>query len=93
MIEYLKFHPIKKQNDSSLIGFCSFKYNGQLSFNEIPVHKINQPVTRTRQVRLRYPDKVFPYNQSVQIDIDEEMTAYILKNYKECLNDTNKVSQ
>lgn len=82
-LEYLSFHPIKKKG--SLIGFASFKYNGQFSFAEVDVHKINMPVNPKRTVRILYPEKVFPFKKEIQEEIDEEISAYVSANYKETL--------
>lgn len=84
IIEFLRFHPVEKVK--SHIGFASFRYNKEFSFNDIPVHKIKMPVSPKRKVRLRYPDNVFPFNAKAQNDIDEEVSAYISAEYREVLS-------
>lgn len=80
-IEFLRFHPVKKVN--SLIGFAGFKYNG-IGFSEIAVHKLLNPKGNTK-IRLLFPEKIKPSSQS-QVELDEEVSAYISANYKENLN-------
>ncbi len=81
MIEYTKFHPVKKVG--SLIGFCGFKYNG-IGFSEIAVHRLLKPKCHIK-VRLLYPEKIEP-TREMQLEIDEEINAYILTNYKSSLD-------
>ncbi len=77
----MKFHKIKQVGD--LIGFASFKYNG-IGFSEIGVHRLLEPKGNVK-VRLLFPEKVKPF-RDMQVAIDEEISAYISANYKECLN-------
>lgn len=85
-LEYISFHPVKKIK--SLIGFCSFRYNKEISFNEIAVHKLLNPKGNIR-VRLVYPEKKSgeayynPSSRAVQLSIDEEISNYIQAKYKE----------
>lgn len=80
MIEFCSFHPVKKVK--SLIGFCSFKFNREFSFQEIPVHKLLIPKGNI-SIRLLYPENVAPANKNMQQMIDEELNAYIIANYGE----------
>lgn len=84
-IEFLRFHPVKRSN--SLVGFASFKYNG-IGFSEIAVHKMLNPKNGIT-ARLRYPANIKPHSD-MQQDIDREISAYILVNYKECLKEQHE---
>jgi len=81
MLEYCSFHPVKKSG--SLIGFCSFKFNKEFQFTEIAVHKLKEPKGNVK-VRLLYPEKISPAKE-VQMEIDEDMSAYISANYNSAL--------
>ena len=80
LIEYLSFHPVRKVK--SLIGFCGFRYNKEITFSEIAVHKLLKPKGHIR-IRLLYPEKVVPVSKEIQQSIDEEVNGYILANYPE----------
>lgn len=81
-IEFLRFHPVKKTG--SLIGFASFKFNGEFSFTEVGVHLLRSPKPN-RKIRLLYPEQACPANSKTQLAIDEEISAYISANYKHTL--------
>ncbi len=81
MIEYMKFHQVKK--NGSLIGFCGFKYEG-FSFSEIAVHRLLQPKGNVK-VRLLFPEKIKPSSEA-QVAMDEEISAYISANYRKALD-------
>lgn len=37
-LQFMSFKPIKR--NGSHIGFCSFKWNNEFQFTEVPVHQI-----------------------------------------------------
>ena len=80
MIDFVRYHNVPK--NGSLIGFCSFRYNQEFNFNEIPVHKRMEPEGNIL-IRLRYPKNIFPFNRKVQQEIDLDINSYILANYRE----------
>lgn len=84
--EYISFHPVPK--DRSLIGFVSFKYGKEYSFYELGVHKLLKPKGRIK-IRLVYPEKQAP-NKDMQEELDAEINAYLLANYKEVIDKAYK---
>lgn len=83
MIEYLSFHPIKRNPLNGLIGFCSFHYNKDIKFTELAIHLLLKPKENIR-IRVRYPERT-DVSASTQKLIDEEINGYIMANYPESL--------
>ena len=85
MIEYCSFRPVERKG--SLVGFTSFKYDGKLVFNELPVHRRLKAINRPA-FRVLYPEgktkgqsSFNPINKELQEEIDLEVSGYILANY------------
>ena len=81
-LEYIQFRPIKKSG--SLIGFISFKIGKDYSWHQLGVHKLQKPKGNIK-IRLLYPERQHPETRTFQEEIDEEVNAYLLANYKEHL--------
>lgn len=82
ILEYISFHPVPKQG--SLIGFISFKHGKDYSYYELGVHKLLIPKGRIK-IRLVYPEKQRP-TRELQEELDGEVNAYLLANYKEVID-------
>lgn len=81
LIEYLSFRPVKRNR--SLIGFCGFRWNREITFSEVGVHSILNPKDY-KVVRLLYPKEMRP-SKDMQVVIDQEINAYIVANYPEAI--------
>ena len=82
-LEYVSFHPIKKTG--SLLGFISFKIGKEYSWHQLGVHKLKEAKGHIK-IRLLYPERQHPETKILQEEIDQEVNAYLLANYKEILN-------
>jgi hypothetical protein len=81
-LEYISFRPVKQIG--SLIGFISFKIGKEYSWHQLGVHELLKPKGHVR-IRLLYPEKQHPESKELQEQIDEEVNAYLLANYREVL--------
>jgi len=87
MLEYVSFHPVPKKG--SLVGFISFKYGKLFSYYELGVHKLRVPKGRIK-TRLVYPEMQAPKTKEIQEELDTEVNAYLLANYREVVENAYK---
>lgn len=84
-IEYVSFRPVKR--DRSLVGFASFKYDGKLAFNELPIHRRmnskGKPAFRVLYPTNKEGFSFNPLNEETQTEIDLEISGFICANYPE----------